>query len=102
MPTKQRRDFEFSYDIAALFYFEYLAAKLSILLFEDFGVILMLLSIDTQFLKLVSQKSSPFISIGVDFGGLGGTEVGNICLAPSIFWQVIPTWQQEIRVSGLR
>ena len=42
-------------------------------------------------------------------GGAGGrrplgsnTEGGEICLAPSVFWQVIPTWQQEIRNSELR
>ena len=23
---------------------------------------------------------------------------GDICLAPSVFWQVIPTWQQEIEI----
>ena len=40
---------------------------------------------------------------GVDFGEARGrrplwsdTERGEICLAPSVFYQVIPTWQQEI------
>ena len=47
--------------------------------------------------------------ISVDFWGAGGlcpvgsdTEEGEICLAPSVFWRVIPTWQQEIRNSGRR
>ena len=30
------------------------------------------------------------------------TEGGEICLTPLVFWQVIPTWQQEIQNSGLR
>ena len=30
------------------------------------------------------------------------TEGGDICLAPSVFWQVIPNWQQEIRNSRQR
>ena len=29
-------------------------------------------------------------------------EGGKICLAPSVFWQVIPTWQEEMRSRGLR
>ena len=46
---------------------------------------------------------------GVDFWEAMGrrplgsdTEGGKICLAPSIFWRVIPTWQQEIRNSRLK
>ena len=27
-----------------------------------------------------------------------GTEGGEICLAPSFFWQLIPTWLQEIKI----
>ena len=30
------------------------------------------------------------------------TEGGDICLGLSVFWQVIPIWQQEIQNSGLR
>ena len=30
------------------------------------------------------------------------TQGGEICLAPSIFWQVLPTWLQEIQNSRLR
>ena len=44
------------------------------------------------------------ICIGFDFGGPGerrpfesNAEGGEICLAPSVFWLVIPTWQQEIQ-----
>ena len=46
--------------------------------------------------------------IGVNYGGPKGgalsglTEGGEICLTPSVFWQVIPTWQQEIRNYELR
>ena len=44
--------------------------------------------------------------IGFDFEGLyplrSNTEDGEICLALLVFWQVIPTWQQEIRNSELR
>ena len=46
--------------------------------------------------------------MGVDFGEAGGrrplgsdTEGGEICLAPLVFSKVMPTWQQEIRNSGL-
>ena len=49
------------------------------------------------------------MTTGVDFGEarrrrpLGcDTEGGDICLAPSVFRQVIPTRQQEIQNSGLR
>ena len=51
----------------------------------------------------------PRISTGVDFGearercSLGSnTEGGDVCLGLSVFWQVIPIWQQEIQNSGLR
>ena len=30
------------------------------------------------------------------------TEGGERCLAPSVFWLVIPTWKQVIQNSGLR
>ena len=43
------------------------------------------------------------LGIGVNYGGAEGrcplrsnTEWGKICLTPSVFWLVIPTWQQEI------
>ena len=39
---------------------------------------------------------------GVDFGGqrpLGyDTQGGEICLAPTFFWQVMPTWYSKIKV----
>ena len=35
-------------------------------------------------------------SLGSDIEG------GEICLTSSVFWRVIPTWQQEIGNSGLR
>ena len=61
--------------------------------------------ISAEVFEQISERRNWLVlrCIGVDFGVSGGprplgsdTEGGEICLAPSVFWQVIPTWLQEI------
>ena len=53
--------------------------------------------------KAIISAGVKQVLIGVDFGGVhcflvSGTAEGKICLAPLVFWQLIPTWLQEIRI----
>ena len=60
--------------------------------------------------KLQLEALARWYSIRIDINFLGAgkqcslksnTEGGKICLALTVFWQVIPTWQKEIRNSAL-